>query len=162
MDAIYWEVFDPCSRVYHLVKGEILNDEGVIISFARVACNTEVFEPHSGVAIPRVFDEVRRRVEPHRERSMGDPLREGSCPIGVRARAASSVPVVLRTFGGAGLTGGSSWPIMAYQSKFAVLIVRRQGNMAVATKAATCGRNLVPTSHFIPDRMGSCFYMVLA
>ena len=59
MDAIHGEVLEPCSGAFRKVERQVLDDEEIVI---RPTCSTgevEVFEPHGGVGVPGVLDDVR-------------------------------------------------------------------------------------------------------
>jgi hypothetical protein len=102
-----------------------LNDEGIIISSTRMARNTKIFEPHAGVGILGIFDDVRGCVEPRRKRRLLDPFREGPWPTGVWARAASSILIVPRTLVAVGFVGESAWLIVTDRAKLMARGARR-------------------------------------
>jgi hypothetical protein len=84
-----------------------LNDEGIIIGSARTARNMKIFEPHAGVGILGVFDDVKGCAELRQKRSLLDPFREGPWPAGIWARAASSILIMPRTLAAAGIVDES-------------------------------------------------------
>ena len=60
MDAIHGEMLEPCSGTYCKVEWQVLDDEEIIICPIYSIGKAEVFQPHGGVGVPRVLDDVWR------------------------------------------------------------------------------------------------------
>jgi hypothetical protein len=63
VDAIREEMLEPCSGAFRKVEWQVLDDEEIIV---RPSCSTsraQLFQPHGGVGVPKVFDDVRQHTE---------------------------------------------------------------------------------------------------
>jgi hypothetical protein len=74
VDVVQGEMLEPCLGAFDKVERQVLDDEEIVV---RPTCSTgeaEVFQPHFGVGVPRVLDDVRRRMEVHQEWRLPDPF----------------------------------------------------------------------------------------
>ena len=92
MDAVHGEMLEPCSGTFCEVERQVLYDKEAVVRLACSIGETEVLQPHGGVGVPRILDNVRRHAEARREWRLSDPFCERLWSIGIWAWAASSVP----------------------------------------------------------------------
>jgi hypothetical protein len=75
-----------------VTEQQVLYDEEVIVRPTCSTGETETLQPHGGVGVPRILDNVRRRVKACREWHLSDSLCEHLRSAGVWAWVALSVP----------------------------------------------------------------------
>jgi hypothetical protein len=56
-------MLEPCSGTFYKVEWQVLDDKEIVICPACSTSEAEVFQPHSGVAVLGVPDDVRRRAK---------------------------------------------------------------------------------------------------
>ena len=72
MDAVRGEMLEPCSGTFRKVERQVLDDKEVVVHPACPTGEAEVFQPHGGVGVPRVLDDVWWRAEARREWRLPD------------------------------------------------------------------------------------------
>ena len=83
VDAVHGEVLEPCSGAFHKVEWQALDDEEIIVCPSYSIDEMEVFQPHGGVGVPRVLDDVWRCTETRREWRLPDPFRKRLWAVGI-------------------------------------------------------------------------------
>ena len=83
MDAVHGEMLKPFLGAFRKVKWQVLDDEEVVVCPACSKGEAKVFQPHGGVGVPVVLDNVRRCMKVHREWCLPDPFCEHLRAVGV-------------------------------------------------------------------------------
>ena len=63
VDAVRGEMLEPCLGTFRKVEWQVLDDEEIVVCPACSIGQAEVFQPHGGVGVPRVLDDVRWCIE---------------------------------------------------------------------------------------------------